>query len=383
MADTCKKKLIKASTVPTSLNTFCRGQLKMLSGHFEVVAISSPLKELDEIKKREGVRCIGVPMERHISIIKDIKSLLAMIRVFRKEKPDIVHSMTPKAGLICMVAAWVNKVPVRMHTYTGLVFPTSHGLKKAVLVLMDKILCHCATYINPEGFGVRNDLSAITKKPTHIIGHGNVRGIDLNYWSREKSCNVNPDLQEKLKGNFVFLFVGRLVKDKGINELVEAFTRLQTEGVKKIKLLLVGRFEEKLDPLKKETIEEISHNTDIITVGEVEDVRPFYLASDVFVFPSYREGFPNTVLEAGAMELPQIVTDINGANEIIKDNWNGLIIPPCRTDDIWNAMKKLMSDDKLRKKLSGNARGMVADRFEQKYIWSELLKTYNSLVEKK
>ncbi len=382
MADTYKKKLIKASTVPTSLNTFCRGQLKMLSEHFEVVAISSPLKELDEIKKREGVRCIAVPMERHISIIKDIKSLLIMIKVFHKEKPDIVHSMTPKAGLICMVAAWVNRVPVRMHTYTGLVFPTSHGIKKAVLVLTDKILCHCATYINPEGFGVRNDLAAITKKPMRIIGHGNVRGIDLDYWSREKAYSVNPDLQEKIKGNFVFLFVGRLVKDKGINELVEAFVRLQTEGIKNIKLLLVGRFEEKLDPLKKETIEEISHNPDIITVGEVEDVRPFYLASDVFVFPSYREGFPNTVLEAGAMGLPQIVTDINGANEIIKDKWNGLIVPPRRTDDIWNAMKKLMYDDKLRKKLSDNAREMVADRFEQKYIWSELLKTYNSLVEK-
>ena len=382
MADTHKRKLIKASTVPTSLNTFCRGQLKMLSEHYEVVAVSSPLKELDEIRKREGVRCIGVPMERHISIIKDIKSLLAMIKVFHKERPDIVHSMTPKAGLICMVAAWVNRVPIRMHTYTGLVFPTSHGLKKAVLMLMDKILCHCATYINPEGFGVRNDLHAITKKPMHVIGHGNVRGIDLDYWSREKSCCINSELQEKIKENFVFLFVGRLVKDKGINELVEAFMRLQADGMKKIKLLLVGRFEEKLDPLKQETIKEIHRNPDIIAVGEVGDVRPFYLASDVFVFPSYREGFPNTVLEAGAMGLPQIVTDINGANEIIKDKWNGLIVPPRRTDDLWNAMKKLMSDDKLRKKLSGNAREMVADRFEQKYIWSELLKTYNSLLEK-
>ena len=249
-------------------------------------------------------------------------------------------------------------------------------------MLMDKILCHCATYINPEGFGVKNDLAAVTKKPMHIIGHGNVRGIDLDYWSREKSCCISPDLQEKIKGNFVFLFVGRLVKDKGINELVEAFTRLQKEGVKNIKLLLVGKFEEKLDPLKQETIKEINYNPDIITVGEVEDVRPFYSVSDVFVFPSYREGFPNTVLEAGVMGLPQIVTDINGSNEIIKDNWNGLIVPPRRTDDVWNAMKRLMSDDKLRKKLAGNAREMVADRFEQKYIWSELLKTYNSLVEK-
>ena len=381
MSEAQKKKLIKVSTVPTSLNTFCYGQLKMLSEHYEVVAVSSPMKELDEIHKREGVRCIGIPMERHISLIKDFKSLIAMTKLFHKEKPDIVHSITPKAGLISMVAAWLNHVPVRMHTYTGLVFPTAHGIKKAVLVAMDKLLCHCATYINPEGFGVKNDLSAITSKPMHIIGHGNVRGIDLDYWKRDVSCNVSKELQEKIEGSFVFLFVGRLVKDKGINELVEAFKRLQSENIKKIKLLLVGRFEENLDPLKPETKKEIDNNPDIITVGAVEDVRPFYSVSDIFVFPSYREGFPNTVLEAGAMELPQIVTDINGANEIIKDKWNGLIIPPHRVDDIWNAMKQLMSDEKLRRIMSNNARKMVAERFDQKYLWGELLKTYNTLTQ--
>lgn len=187
MSEAQKKKLIKVSTVPTSLNIFCYGQLKMLSEHYEVVAVSSPMKELDEIHKREEVRCIGIPMERHISLIKDFKSLVAMTKLFHKEKPDIVHSMTPKAGLISMVAAWLNHVPVRMHTYTGWVFPTAHGIKKAVLVAMDKLLCHCATYINPEGFGVKNDLSAITSKPMHIIGHGNVRGIDLDYWKRDVS----------------------------------------------------------------------------------------------------------------------------------------------------------------------------------------------------
>ena len=381
MSESQKKKLIRVSTVPTSLNTFCYGQLKMLSEHYEVVAVSSPMKELDEIRKREGVRCIGIPMERHISLIKDFKSLVAMTKLFHKEKPDIVHSMTPKAGLISMVAAWLNRVPVRMHTYTGLVFPTAHGIKKMILVAMDKVLCHCATYINPEGFGVKNDLSTITRKPMHIIGHGNVRGIDLDYWKRDVSCSVSKELQGILEESFVFLFVGRLVKDKGINELVEAFKRLQSENIKKIKLLLVGRFEEKLSPLKQETIQEIKNNPDIISVGSVDDVRPFYMVSDVFVFPSYREGFPNTVLEAGAMGLPQIVTDINGSNEIIKDKWNGLIIPSHRIDDIWDAMKQLMSDEKLRGIMSNNARKIVAERFEQIYIWGELLKTYNTLVQ--
>lgn len=380
MADTKKKKLIKISTVPVSLNTFCRGQLEMLSAYYDVVAVSSPFKELQEIHEREGVRCEAVAMERHISLIKDIKSLVAMYKLFRKEKPDIVHSMTPKAGLVSMVAAWLAHVPVRIHTYTGLVFPTAHGIKKLILVLTDKMLCRCATYINPEGFGVANDLSKITKKPLHIIGHGNVRGIDLDYWDKEKAKPVAEEIRSKIKGRFVYLFVGRLVKDKGINELVEAFKRLHSEANNNVSLILVGHYEEKLDPLKDETLREISENPDIITVGEVDDVRPYYAIADAFVFPSYREGFPNTVLEAGAMGLPQIVTDINGANEIIKNRWNGLIIPPQRVDDIWRAMKMLKEDAKMRELLAKNACKMVADRFEQKYLWNELLKTYQKLT---
>ena len=380
MSEAQKKKLIKVSTVPTSLNTFCYGQLKMLSEHYEVVAVSSPMKELDEIHKREGVRCIGIPMERHISLIKDFKSLVAMTKLFHKEKPDIVHSITPKAGLISMVAAWLNHVPVRMHTYTGLVFPTAHGIKKAVLVAMDKLLCHCATYINPEGFGVKNDLSAITSKPMHIIGHGNVRGIDLDYWKRDVSCNVSKELQEKIEGSFVFLFVGRLVKDKGINELVEAFKRLQSENIKKIKLLLVGRFEENLDPLKPETKKEIDNNPDIITVGAVEDVRPFYSVSDIFVFPSYREGFPNTPIEAGAMGLPCIVTDINGSREIIEDGNNGIIVPSKDSSALCKAMTNLLENKYLCNSLAEKARPMIVSRFEQGFVRKCLYDFYNEIM---
>lgn len=153
-----KKKLIKVSTVPISLDSFCRGQLRMLSQYYDVVAVSSPEPELKMIAEREGVRTIAVPMERHISLFKDLRSLWQMVRVFRREKPDIVHSMTPKAGLISMIAAWICRVPVRMHTYTGLVFPTATGLMKQILIFTDSILCFCATDINPESLGVKEDL---------------------------------------------------------------------------------------------------------------------------------------------------------------------------------------------------------------------------------
>lgn len=404
-----KKKLIRTSTIPTSLDTFCKGQLKMLSEHFEVVAISSPDKELKWIEEREGVRTIAVPMERHISIVNDLKSLLKMIRVFRKEKPYIVHSMTPKAGLISMLAAKICGVPVRMHTYTGLVFPTTTGMKQKILIWMDKLLCACATYINPEGQGVANDLKKfkITKKPLHIIGNGNVRGIDAEYWRKGVSVSIgvglssgtiyneatnlhkellinendNEDENSLIKTRqspFTFVFVGRIVGDKGINELIEAFKRLKPHSAK---LILVGPYEEHLDPIKPETKSEIDNNPNIEWVGMQSDVRPFYEQADAFVFPSYREGFPNTVLEAGAMGLPSIVTNINGANEIIIPEENGLIIPSKDADALYQAMQRFIDEPDLIAKMKVNARPMVIDRFEQKYIWNELLKVYQSFDE--
>lgn len=367
------KKLLRISTIPLSLDVFCKGQLKMLSSYYEVVAVSSPGAELETVANREGVRTIALPMERHISLLKDIKSLIGMIRILRKEKPDIVHSITPKAGLISMLAAWICRVPVRMHTYTGLVFPTTTGFKQKVLIWMDRLLCACATYINPEGKGVAGDLTKykITKKPLHIIGNGNVRGIDAVYWNDVEFRSVR---ESRIDKRFTFVFVGRMVGDKGINELINAFKRLP-----EARLLLIGPMEKELDPLKDETIREIENNSNIEWVGLQKDVRPFYAQADAFVFPSYREGFPNTVLEAGAMGLPSIVTDINGANEIIVPNENGVIIPIKDEEALYDAMKQFIQRPDMVKKMAGNARKMVIDRFEQKFIWSELLKVYQSL----
>ncbi len=353
----------------------------MLSEHFEVVAVSSLDKELKLIEEREGVRTIAVPMERHISIVNDLKSLYKMIRVFHREKPYIVHSMTPKAGLISMLAAKICGVPVRMHTYTGLVFPTATGMKQKILIWMDKLLCACATYINPEGQGVANDLKKfkITKKPLHIIGNGNVRGIDPDYWKKSNDKRKTQDERQNSSLNskvFTFVFVGRIVGDKGINELIEAFKRLKPHSAK---LVLVGTFEEKIDPVKPETKQEIDSNPNIEWVGRQADVRPFYERADAFVFPSYREGFPNTVLEAGAMGLPSIVTNINGANEIIIPEENGLIIPSMDTEALFLSMQRFIDEPELVAKMKANARPMIIDRFEQKFIWNELLNVYQSL----
>ena len=362
------KKIIRAATIGWSLNLFCRGLLRELTDEgYEVVALTTPDDDLKELGEREGVRTIGVRMERHVSLFKDLASLVKLTRVLRKEKPDMVHSMTPKAGLLCMIAAKVVGVPVRLHTFTGLVWPTATGLSRKILMMTDRITAACATHIIPEGEGVKQDLQrCITKKPMKVLGYGNVRGIDLDYWRRKDEKVDN--------GILTFVFVGRIVRDKGLNELVPAFVRLNQQ-YKETRLLLVGPYEEHLDPVLPETMHMIETCESIESVGRQEDVRSFYEQGDVFVFPSYREGFPNVVIEAGAMGLPSIVTDINGSREIIENGKNGLIVPPRNEQVLYNAMKWMVEHPQERKKMATNARSMVVGRYEQGFV-RQCLKDY-------
>jgi glycosyltransferase involved in cell wall biosynthesis len=375
-------KIIRATTVPQSLDTFCRGLLKILNEKYEVVALSSPGKEMKAIAEREGVRTIVVPMERHISPWKDLVALYRMIKVFRQERPMMVHSMTPKAGLLCMIAAWWTHVPVRVHTFTGLVFPTSKGLQRKLLMLTDSITCRCATHVIPEGEGVKRDLLdfGITKKPLRVLGFGNVIGVDMNFYSRRLEV-MERARQLRDDSCFTFLFVGRIVRAKGINELCKAFNQLSREN-KSVRLLLVGPREDKLDPVSEDSLRMIESNPAITYVGEVlgEDLLSYYAAADCFVFPSYREGFPNTVLEAGAMGLPSIVTDINGSREIIVENENGYIIPPQDSDALLAAMCRMMSDSRRRTYMASHARNMVGCRFEQGFVRQCLFDFYDVIM---
>ena len=378
-----RKKIIRSSTVPQSLEAFCKGLLKELSEDYDVIALSSPGEALDLVGRREEVRTIAVPMERHISVFKDIKSLLSLVKVFRKERPDMVHSITPKAGLLCMMAAWWTRVPVRIHTFTGLVFPTSRGLIKRVLMLTDRITCACATHIIPEGEGVKKDLidNKITRKPLQVLGYGNIRGVDMDYYSRTHEVEEKAAVLRD-SSRFTFLFVGRIVRDKGINELVAAFQRLAVENPY-VRLFLVGAYEENLDPVDSLTVEAIKKESRIVSVGRKSgtDLLAYYAASDCFVFPSYREGFPNTVLEAGAMGLPCIVTDINGSREIIKEGFNGLIVPSHDADALYEAMKWMLDNPEERKSMASVSREHIAAHYEQGFVRKCLLDYYREILQ--
>ena len=381
-----KPKLLRTATVATSLDILLKGQLSFLQNHFEVVAVSGNDTHLQTVKEREGVTVIDVPMARKINVLFDLISLFRLYRTLKKEKPTLVHSITPKAGLLTMTAAWLARVPIRMHTFTGLVFPTQQGLMKKILITTDKIVCKMATHVYPEGQGVKNDLVSfqITSKPLKVLANGNVNGIDTAYFATHHfSDNDKQSLRKEWNiqsEDLVFIFVGRLVGDKGINELITAFTEINTHN-KTAKLLLVGPYEHELDPLTETTLDAIYENTNIITTGFQDDIRPFLAISDVFVFPSYREGFPNVVMQAGAMGLPSIVTDINGSNEIIQHNHNGSIIPPKDTTALTHAMQQLIDNPTLRQSLAQNSRQSITSRYEQQVVWDALLAEYQMLID--
>lgn len=376
-----KPKIFRLTTVPTSLKLLLKGQLHFMSKHgFEVVGISSKGQALREVKEDEEVRTVELEMTRVISPMKDLKALFKFYNLCKKEKPLIVHSHTPKAGIVGMLGAKLAGVPIRLHTVAGLPLMETTGIKRKVLQIVEKLTYYCATAVYPNSTGLYDFIlqnNFTSKKKLKIIANGSSNGINTSFFSPEQvSDNQKIKLKQKLgiqPNDFVFIFIGRLVHDKGVDELVESFIQLNNA---KTKLLLVGRQEKELDPLKRQTLEHMNNNKNIIEMGFQKDIRPYFAISDCLVFPSYREGFPNVVMQAGAMGIPSIVSNINGCNEIIIEKENGLFIPAKNTEKLQAAMENVLKNKELLDKLRQNSRRMIVERYQQKVFWNVLLKEY-------
>ena len=387
-----KKKLIRVTTADVSLNSLIKGQLRFLNQYFYVVALSNDTGKLKAVGEREGVLVIEVPMHREISLKSDILCLWKLYGIFKKEKPDIIHANTPKGSLLAMVAGWLAGVKHRLYTVTGLRYQGASGLLRIILMNMERISCFFATKVIPEGNGVKKTLlhDHITGKSLEVILNGNINGIDVEYFDPSiyttdqrmvKYTGSRDQIRQDLGFNdkdFVFIFIGRIVKDKGMNELANCLRRLP-KTFPDVKLLLVGPCESKLDPLHEGNEEFFKTSPNVCYVGVQHDVRPFLLASDALVFPSYREGFPNVVLQAGAMGLPAIVTNINGCNEIIVDGCNGKIIPSRDENALHEMMIYFIENKNEVKKMTDNARSMIIQRYEQKTVWKAILDMYQHL----
>ena len=384
-----------------------------LNQYFEVIGVAKDTGVLKEVSEREGIRVVDAPLERPISLVKDIKGLWFLYRLFRKEKPWCVHANTPKGSLLAMIAAWFACVPHRVYTVTGLRYQGAHGLLRMILKTMERLSCLFATNVIPEGQGVLQCLKRdnITKKSLQVIHYGNINGKDTEFFSRDNTIQTASlkladkhiflrNLSEKearslvrselgfSNNDFIFVFIGRLVNDKGLGELADALRKLEDEKLE-IKLLLIGEIDGEDDALAKDKLNYLMQSKNIKYIGVQSDIRPYLMASDALVFPSYREGFPNVPLEAGALGLPAIVTNINGSNEIIEDGVNGKIIQApldnkgVRVNDItielYTMMKWFYCHPEEVKRMGENARPIICERYEQHNVWKALLEYYKQL----
>jgi len=379
------EKLIRVTTVPLSLDKLLEGQLSFMSNYFDVTAISSDIEYLKQCASKENVDYYNLEMSRRITPFNDLISLIKLTSYFIRVKPLIVHSHTPKAGIISMIAAKIANVPLRIHTVAGLPLMEASGIKQKILIYVEKLTYKCATNVYSNSSGMRDFIlenNFINKDKIKTLANGSTNGIDTQYFSYN---NINEQTKVELKENlgitnndFIFVFVGRLVGDKGVNELVIAFKKMLKYN-SNIKLLLVGQEENQLDPLEESTLNEIISNKNIIAVGYQNDIRPYLSISNCLVLPSYREGFPNVVMQAGAMGLPSIVSNINGCNEIIIDKINGLLIKSKNSCDLEKAMNNLCNDPLLYNKLKSSSRNLITSRYEQKKVWNIILEEYREL----
>jgi len=381
------KTIIRITTVSDSFNTLLKGQLNYMNNFFNIIGVTSPGTFFNLVEKNENVKLVPIKMTRTISPISDLLSLVKLYFLIRKEKPHIVHTHTPKAGILGMLAAFLARVPYRMHTVAGMPLLESKGIKRFILECVEKITYMCSTRVYPNSFILKDFIinsNFCDKTKIKVIGNGSSNGIDLDYFC---SSNISTSIKNSLKNDldisdddFVFCYIGRIVSDKGINELVEAFKNLNIK-FDNIKLIMVGNREDGLDPLIESTNFEIKSNCNILEVGYKNDVRPYLSISDLFVFPSYREGFPNVVLQACAMEVNSLVSDINGCNEIIVDGVNGSLVSPKNIDELQEKMKYFLLNNKDCCDLLRKSREQVKLKYSRKVYWEYLKKEYMSFLD--
>ena len=379
------KKLIRISTIPISIEKLLENQPRFFSKYFNLTLVSSDEKQLAKVASDQGVQYFPLEITRKITPLQDLRCLVLLVRFLRQEKPHFVHSHTPKAGIIGMLAAYIAGVPVRMHTVAGLPLMEATGVKRWVLNTVERITYFCSTNVYPnskglETFILQNKLCILKK--IKVLGSGSSNGIDTSYFDPEM---VSQAQQVALKNelsiepkDFVFCFVGRLVKDKGVNELIDAFIQISKKHLN-VKLLIVGHTEADLDPLLPVTLHNIKFNKRIIEVGFQKDIRPYLAIADLFTFPSYREGFPNVILQANAMGVPCIVSDINGCNELIKQGENGLIVPAKNSKILKEQMELLLENPNHLKASNSEIRNFIISNFEREVFWELLLKEYKAL----
>ena len=381
-----KPLLIHITTVPTSL-AFLTGQVEYIKARgLEVHLVSSPGEDLHRFGALFGVAASAVPMSRRISPLADLVSLVALVRTLRRLNAVIVHAHTPKAGLLGMIAAWLTGVPVRVYHMHGLPLMTATGAKRVLLRWTEKVACALAHRVVCVSHSLRQvalELSLCKPEKITVLLGGSANGVDAA--DRFNPRSLPAGTRQEVRARYgipdtaiVLGFVGRVVGDKGIAELVKAWLVLREE-FPNLRLLIVGPFESQ-DPLPAwaETI--IRTDPRVHLAGMDWNTPPLYAAMDIVVLPTYREGFPNVPLEAAAMELPIVATTVPGCVDAVKDGITGILVPPRDAVALANALRVYIRDPELRRVHGLAGRDRVLRDFKREDIWEGIWQEYVTLL---
>jgi glycosyltransferase involved in cell wall biosynthesis len=383
-------KICRVVTVPLTFQTLFREQIEYLSGQgFDLTLVSSPGPALEELSRLLDLICYPVNISRKPQIGRDLVSLFTLLNLFVRKRFDIVHSTTPKAGLLTAVSSFLARIPVRIHTFTGQVWVGMKGVSRRIVRQCDWIIGHLSTHCYADSLSQRDfliDEGLVSASKIRVLGPGSVGGVSLTRFRSEihrgeQALRTRHELGV-LEESLVILFVGRVTKDKGIVELVEAFQRLQ-KSQPNIELILIGPFEPDRDPLPEQTLNEINTNNKIHTVGFSTQPEKYMGAADIFCLPSYREGFGSVVIEAGAMELPTVATRVTGLVDAVVDGETGFLVPPKNIEALSTALAKLLSTPEIRYRMGKTARQRAIREFDSQVINQIVAEEYRRLVENK
>lgn len=380
-------KLIRITTAPLSMKYLLTGQMRYMQQHgFEVTMISSEGKEWPDIINNEQCRHHIIHMTRKMTPFTDLVSLWRLYRFFKTQKPDIVHSHTPKAGLLAMLAAKFAGIKIRIHTIAGLRFITSRGAARKILIQMEKLTAQSATHIWPNSHSLLNYIRQnrlVSEKKMEVIGLGSSNGIDLTRFSPSALDGISLNkIKEQIGYNdrlIYLLCVGRIVKDKGIDELIKAFEKVYKKN-DRLRLMLVGEFEDELDPVSDEARTILKTHPAIIMTGWSDEVEYYMHFAYCLIHPSYREGFPNVLLQAGAMYCPVICSRIEGNIDIVEHEQTGLLFEVRNEEDLCDKLEYALANEQSLKTYSISLRKKIEQYFDQPVVHELIRKKYEELV---
>lgn len=380
-----RPRLVVAVTASIS-TSLLRGQLAyMRERGFDVYLLCSGDETARQFCEREGATLLDVPMQREISPLADLRSLAGIVRELRRIRPHIVNAGTPKAGLLVTVGAWIAGVPCRIYNIRGLRLETTSGRLRAILTLCERTaarLAHRVLCISPSLLRLCRELNLFPEGKGKVLGEGSSNGLNTDRFTRTPEIEQRARLlreehaippQARVLG-----FVGRIVPDKGIVELVDAWRRLR-EDYADLHLLVVGPFEEG-NPAPPDTRETLENDPRVHLTGHVTNMPPYYAAMDILAVPTYREGFGNVFLEASAMEIPAVGTRVSGCMDAIADGLTGTLVPPRDPEALAEAIRAYLDDPALASTHARQGRARVLRSFRPEVIWQNLFDEYVALL---